>query len=354
MSNINLEIPPDGSVPDTFSVALNDRMRQIQTQFKALTAATPTATAAGASTSTKQTITASAANLQGTHGLRLATNAAGLPAGTQFYETDRHAIYFVQQVKSALTWGLEAAFYEDLFANRPTDLSTYDDGFLFWASDTNVLYLYRAGLGWDYVFGAAEGTLANAPILAMPEAGYLYRITTGTGGIAYNHQVRWNGTGWEPAPLERLGGYFADYAKAPTEPGWQLANGVATKYLDIVAGVLVEVAFTPPDLTTGVYRRGSTAYTGSVHAAGAIALMGNTDDASAGTPAGTISEGAPSSTTDVTASGSGVFVASSAHVHAETFTGTPMAGHHHGLSAVTATLATDPVKNIEVLSYFRR
>ena len=119
--NLNLEITDDGTVPSSFIAALNDRMRQINSALKTLNAVTPAAT-----------------TLQGLHSARLTENAAKLAQGTQFWETDRHVTYIVQAMGSVGTWAYLSGTDSDVLANRPTDLGKYDDGFVFFATDTHA------------------------------------------------------------------------------------------------------------------------------------------------------------------------------------------------------------------------
>jgi hypothetical protein len=84
------------------------------------------------------------------------------------------------------------------------------------------------------------GTLAQVPTtLTVADAGFLFWITTGTGGVAYNHIIEWDGSSWRAAAGEQLGGYFTEYCKLPTEPGWQLADGSVTTYLDILVNKVI-------------------------------------------------------------------------------------------------------------------
>ena len=258
--NVNLEIPPDPSLPDGFVRALNDRMRQITMALKTQAATVPAnstqqaATRPSAASSSPVAAGSSATILQGSHSQRNAQDPTSLTAGTLYAEIDRGALYVAQASGSTQTWALVVGFYADQMAARPSDLAAADKGFLFYAADRSVLY-YFDGTGWLYLSGIMRDILQNQPIgLTMYDRGLLFCCTTGTGGVAYNHIVRWNGTMWTPADGETLGGYVTAYLKPPTEPGWQLCDGSATHYLDIVSGVLTEVAFTVPT-TAGTYFR---------------------------------------------------------------------------------------------------
>jgi len=380
-ANLNLVLPADAAVPAEFLSSLNDRMRQIQTAFKTLsTPASSTGTC-----------------LQGTHAARLAQDATSLTPGTQFWETDRFSIYIVRAIGKSGTWAWEAGFYASASANIPSDLGKADNGFVFYATDQETLYVFN---GTSSTWASFSTTITSGPLSGVPsgltgkDAGLLYHVTTGTGGAAYNHTFEWSGTAWTVAERERLGGYFADYAKVPTEPGWQACDGSATHYLDIVAGAITEVAFTVPDMRGFVYRKGAIAYTGTVTAAGTILLGGDTGETSAGTPAGVValtgatgeaSAGVPfgvattsatpgaSTTTILQGTGTGVTVPTAIHTHpatfagaampnhdhdlsgaGATFAGTAMPNHQHDLSAATATFTHDLVANLGVLAYFRR
>jgi hypothetical protein len=139
------------------------------------------------------------------------------------------------------------------------------DSVLFWETDRTTLYLSILST-WVYVAGVMRATLAAAPadLTATGDIGFLFYVTTGTAAVEYYHLLRWTGTGWEPAPCDVMGGYFQDYIKVPTDHGWVLSNGGATKYLEITAGVLSEVAITLPDMTNGVQRVSGSSYSGSV------------------------------------------------------------------------------------------
>jgi hypothetical protein len=288
----------------------------------------------------------------------------------------------------------------DSHANRANYPATgYPDGTEFWESDRRVLYVCVSN-AWIYASGIMAGTVAQVPgDLGANDAGFLYRVTTGTGAVAYNHLVRWNGSAWEAA--DQFGGFFQDFALAPTEPGWHLCDGSATKVLQISAGSLVETAFTTPNLTTGVYRKGGT-YTGTVNGPGTISLSGTTGSTSAGTPSGTVSQpifignalgnhlhllpfGTDGTSTNWVAD-AGYLVANvdatnikfapatiasstmqysletlgasagtpSGVVSQPSFSGTSMPTHNHDLSGASATFSGAPVSNIAVPVYFRR
>lgn len=211
--------------------------------------------------------------------------------------------------------------------------TAYPDGSRFFETDRKVTYICVAG-NWLYASGTMADMLSNQPILGSYDSGFLYRVTTGTGGVAYNHVARWTGSAWEAG--DNFGGFFEDFAFAPSEPGWQICDGSGTTCLQIIAGSLTETAFTTPNLTTGVYRKGAAAYTGIIAAAGTISMSGGTVGASsAGTPAGSVS--APLLMMDLyTPSGA---------CSTPNFTGSALATHQHELpfQLTGSSLHTIPV-----------
>ena len=166
--------------------------------------------------------------------------------------------------------------------------------------------------------------------LGVSDAGFLFHVTTGTTGLNYNHMVQWTGTHWQVAPGERLGGYFGEYAKTPTDLGWHLADGSAIKYLDISAGALVEVNFTLPNLSNNpAYLKQVSTYTGAINPAVAPSVS---NPANTGTDSG-------AGTTFNQGTGAALTVA--AHTHT------------HPIGAPSVSLPGDPVPNMVVLPYFR-
>jgi hypothetical protein len=96
--------------------------------------------------------------LVGTHSARLASfPASGYQSGTLFFETDRTVVY----IDDAGTWVFAAGMYEDVLANRPVDLTVVDEGFLFLATDTGVLYAWN---GTALVFIPIGGTSSSLSV----------------------------------------------------------------------------------------------------------------------------------------------------------------------------------------------
>jgi hypothetical protein len=161
------------------------------------------------------TTSGSVAGLVFTHANRASANLTAV--GTYGTESDRGVVYQVQSVGSSKAWVYISGQFKAAFADRPTDLGSNDAGFLWHVSD-------------------------------------------------YAHLLRWTGTGWEF--VDEMGGYFAFRVVAPDGNGWALCDGSATHYLHITAGVVSEVAITPPDLVTnGTYLKTGAAYAGTRTAA---------------------------------------------------------------------------------------
>ncbi len=174
--------------------------------------------------SSPQAVSGSSAGLVFTHATRASANLAAV--GTYGTESDRTVVYQVQTVGSAKVWVYVSGVFKADFADEPTDLGPYDTGFLWDVSD-------------------------------------------------YAHLLRWTGTGWEF--VDEMGGYFAFRVVAPDGNGWQVCDGTATHYLHILAGVVSEVAITPPNLTGNpAYLKGGAAYSATIHAAVVPVTIGPT------------------------------------------------------------------------------
>lgn len=167
----------------------------------------------------------------GTHATRLLTPVADLPEGDLWYETDRTVTYI-----ASTSWTYVGGVMTAPAANAPKDLGALDTGFLFMCSD-------------------------------------------------FGHLLQWNGTAWTFAPGDTGNGYFADFAVAPSSGQWSICDGTATTYLTLGA-TLTTTPFTTPNLTTGgagstgVYRKGGAAYSGTVvTTGGALTGAGAVDPA---------------------------------------------------------------------------
>lgn len=387
----DLALPPRIS-DEQLIPALNERLRLIDNLLGRLDAG--------------QTAAATSSQSNGFHTTRVsALPATRLDVGTLFWETDRNALYEVQQDGAARVWVYRTGTMRAAYSSRPSDLGSYDAGFLFFATDRTVTYRWDGSV-WSYDSGTMRDTLANIPTLGADDVGFLFFATD------YAHTFRWGGAAWTFAPGDEGSGFFRDFAIAPAGAEWAVCDGSATDY---VASDATVHAITPPDLTGGVYRRGAAAYSSTVHAASGGTISGDTSDESAGTPSGTndapvftgtagstgsTSAGTPagavsaptftggllgwSSTTITNGGGAPQLVltgptsttptgtnsapsftgsAMSGHTHtftpvgtvsAPNFTGDPLADHHHDMSGGTVAFASDPVANIEVLVCFRR
>lgn len=112
----------------------------------------------------------------GTHAVRIATPASGVPAGSFFVESDRN----------------------------------------------QLLYQAVAGV-WTYIAGTYRRTQSQLSALAATlgtgDTGLLVEVTD------YAHVLRWSGTAWTWGPGEAGSGMFAAFAQAPTGSGWHLCDG---------------------------------------------------------------------------------------------------------------------------------
>lgn len=267
-----------------------------------------------------------------THAVRLASYpATDYPVGTLLYETDRTVLYVVYDTGTTYVWQYVSGRFIAIFADRPTDLGTYDRGF---------------------------------QLLVTVQ----------------NHVVWWSGTQWFFA--DQGGGYFQDFVAAPPALGWQLCDGTATDYLVISGAGLALTGFTTPNengAATGVYHKSIAAYTNVINAPVAPALSGNVANSTATNQATTATNQAATATnqnTVVTAhpvverldvAGVGVFVfdnqadadhaththVQDAHNHTQDSHNHTQNAHNHAITGVTADTAAEP-RNLGVLRYFRR
>ncbi len=102
-----------------------------------------------------------------THAARIggAYNPNNYNEGRQFFESDRTTLYVLEIVSMVKLWRLVGGVYESTFANRPSDLTTNDASFLFYATDQSTMYTWT-GAAWDTVSVYALAALtANALIL---------------------------------------------------------------------------------------------------------------------------------------------------------------------------------------------
>lgn len=219
---------------------------------------------------------------------------ADFPLGTGFFESDRRLFYVNQTVSGANAWVYVAGLMITTVAAQPIDLGVNDAGVQIW----------------------------------LP---------------LQNHHFSWSGTAWQFDDEE--GGHFSERVSAPTGAGWQLCDGTATDYLQLVAGVIIATAFTTPDEVTapsGVYHKSIAAYTGAINAPVAPLITGST---------------ASTTATNIAAATGISIVDHPSHTHADASsnaspdlfapdtTATGVAGQSGGPSAVLSHPVTDPTHN---------
>lgn len=85
----------------------------------------------------------------------------GYDVGSLYYETDRNSLYQIQIPGGVKTWAWISGLMIDVLASRPSDLSTYDEGFNYLSTDTDAAYSYRwNGASWGVVnLFAEDGSL---------------------------------------------------------------------------------------------------------------------------------------------------------------------------------------------------
>lgn len=220
----------------------------------------------------------------------------------------------VDSLRVAIT-GTLATVLQDTHANRLASFPqiNYDPGTLFYETDRTVVYrVNAANTAWVYAAGEMSATFANVPTdLGADDAGFLLQITD------YGHRVRWSGTAWDFAPGDQGNAYFQDFAVAPST-GWKLCDGTATTYL-VMGVTIAATAFTTPNLSgTAAYRKSAAAYSGTITAATAPGLSGDTGSTApavsgdTGATAPTISGNVAGNTATI----SGATANESAHTHA--------------------------------------
>jgi hypothetical protein len=103
---------------------------------------------------------ATAVTLQGTHLERLTTLPASEAAGTYFYETDRTVTYLnFLPPSNVQVWQYVSGVMLGAFAVQPGDLGQYDTGFLFYATDRDLTYIW-SGASWS-IFNNFEPILSD-------------------------------------------------------------------------------------------------------------------------------------------------------------------------------------------------
>jgi len=286
--------------------------------------------------------------IQDTHANRIALYPAANYPNTVFWETDRLVLY----VSEAGTWKYVSGVNVNTFSNRPADLGTGDVGFQFYASDFTVGWRW-SGTAFEYRYGIYERTQAQlaalAALLAASDVGFLVDVTD------YEHILKWTGTAWSFQAGDGSGHVVMGKpdGSAPNGGVWGLCDGTAYTVLN---GVGTTSNLTTQNLTGEVFLKGATAVAGqqaAVRATWEVAAI--TDNASAGTPAGSIGNNDSSVAVQ---SGAGTTVAADPHSHS--FTGSAMGNHQHALSDANAQLKVPSEANgglplrISTVWYIRR
>ncbi len=128
------------------------------------------------SSSSSSSGTATTVTLQGTHSVRLADHLpASEPAGSYFYETDRTVTYLNFLSPSTVqVWQWVSGTMRGLFAARPADLGQYDAGFLFYATNRNLLFEWDGTVWSEYIViePVVQDTYANWTAVNYPPANY--------------------------------------------------------------------------------------------------------------------------------------------------------------------------------------
>ena len=109
----------------------------------------------------------------GLHADRLLVDLATVKAGYTWYETDRAAIYQVQDVAGTLTWMLVLCRPFRTADPLPTDLGTNDAGFTWFDQVLGVTFRWSGGL-WNYYLGSYVEAFANMPAAALADRGFLF------------------------------------------------------------------------------------------------------------------------------------------------------------------------------------
>lgn len=182
----------------------------------------------GSSPSTPSTPTSSVVTIEDTHANRLSSHLPSSSAsGTYYYETDRIVTYLnFTTPATTQVWQYVTGIMESVIANQPTDLGTYDAGFLFYATDRKILYQWSGSAWAEFLTSQpiiedtyANWTLANYnPVNYNP--GTLFIITDRN--LLYSVQVVTAVNAW----VYVSGVYIAAAASRPTTGFNSVALGV--------------------------------------------------------------------------------------------------------------------------------
>jgi hypothetical protein len=361
-----LDIPPIPGVPDEFIQTLNDRGRRL-------------VRGAASTASTIYTVVSAtgSGDLVGTHAERLGSPAAAFGIGTKFTESDRgNALYDVQDVGGANEWVWLSGEMRAALASKPTDLGANDAGFLFVA--TNFVRRYRwTGSAWE----RAPGERPTREFVYVPEdPGTGWQLCDGSAGITYTKADATTATMTVPNEIGKYRKGAAAYTGTANAGSLPAITGSS----EAVSAGTPAGTVSQPTLTMNSYTPGGTVsqptFTGNALGAhqhelpmrvagttilaanapfgtsGSYAMSGSyagtgtsgnsavdlTNNASAGTPSGTVSQ--PTFTgTPATLTGT---------VSQPTFTGSALATHSHGAGTYALAAVAEP-DNVEMLPYMK-
>lgn len=156
---------------------LATQIKQVQTgAASSVTNITNVNTASGGGSSSSSTPIATVVTVQGTHQQRLSSFLpASEPAGSYYYEIDRTVTYLNFLAPSTdQVWQWVSGTMRDVFSNRPVDLGQYDAGFVFYATDQNLLFEWDGTIWAQYIViePVLQDVYANWTAANYPPANY--------------------------------------------------------------------------------------------------------------------------------------------------------------------------------------
>lgn len=293
-----------------------------------------------------------------THAIRIAFYTAA-DVGTIYWETDRNALYVMMDVSGVLGWVFVCGMMTGAFTSRPTDLSTPDAGFGFYANGDAPSYnhVWRwSGTNWVVQYGEMRGTISpnQKPAgLGADDANFTFYSTD------FVRPYRWTGVVWVDGDNAPARDYVQPFRVAPSGNGWQLCDGSVNITISKSDGTTQLI--TVPDLTAGTYLRSNAAYSGPAPtAANGAAVIGASANESAhihvvDPPATTSAAPAGLTLVDNDLVGSTVNVAASNHTHAvdiAPFNSAAGSAHSHGPGSF-GTDATEQPRHEDFIYYIR-
>lgn len=211
-------------------------------------------------------------------------------------------------------------------------------------------------------FGEFRGTVAEQPTnLTTSDDGLLFFVSD------FGHMVRWNGSlsRWEFAPGDLGNGFQRNYLITPQEVGWALCDGSLTSYLVVGGPTLGSNNITLPNLIgSSAYIKTAGSYTGSIIGATAPSISGITSadgDHDHGGSTGPSAAGiAIAHTTTPLIVDSGVMAPVSGHLAGnviddgvQTHPIASSGAHAHSVGSLAISATAEPT-HINFLPYFRR